>query len=268
MCIISLMNRFEELKKIVKEAGVIVKNGYSQTIDADKKSATELVTKYDKEVEEFLIKRIAPLYDEYEIVGEESFEGGKLPNKAIFIDPIDGTTNFVHKFPHLGISVGIWCNGEAEEAVIYNPILEEFFYAKKGQGAFCNEQKLQVTDEESLQNSIIATGFPYVKHEMGAEYWWVINSMQKLLPKIRDIRRLGAAAVDLCYLAQGKVNGFYEVNLQPWDVAAGILIVQEAGGVVSNLSGGKYSFADNIIVASNGKIQSQLLENLAEFGNG
>ena len=268
MCIIALMNRFEELKKIVKEAGVIVKKGYSETIDADKKSATELVTKYDKKVEEFLIKRITPLYSEYEIVGEESFEGGKLPKQAIFIDPIDGTTNFVHKFPHLAISVGIWSDGEAQEAIVYNPILEEFFYAQKAQGAFCNEQKLQVTNEESLQNSIIATGFPYVKHEMGAEYWWVINSMQKLLSKIRDIRRLGAAAVDLCYLAQGKVNGFYEVNLQPWDVAAGILIVQEAGGIVSNLSGNKYSFEENIIVASNSKIQSQLLKNLAEFKNG
>ncbi len=265
MCIIAFMNRFEELKKIVKEAGVIVKNGYAKTVDVDKKSATELVTKYDKEVEELLIGQIAPLYKEYEIVGEESFKGGKLPEKVIFIDPIDGTTNFVHKFPHLGISVGIWSSGEAEEAIVYNPILEEFFYAQKGQGAFCNEQKLQVTSEESLQNSIIATGFPYVKHEMGAEYWWVINSMQKLLPKIRDIRRLGAAAFDLCYLAQGKLNGFYEVNLQPWDVAAGILIVQEAGGSVSNLRGGKYSLENNIIVASNGKIQSQLLENLAEF---
>ncbi len=261
------MNRFEELKKIVKEAGKIVKNGYSQTVDVDKKSATELVTKYDKEVEEFLIKHIKPLYSEYEIVGEESFEGGKLPDRAIFIDPIDGTTNFVHKFPHLGISVGIWNSGEAVEAIVYNPILEEFFYAKKGQGAFCNGQRLNVTYEESLQNSIIATGFPYVKHEMGAEFWWVINSMQKLLPKIRDIRRLGAAAVDLCYLAQGKVNGFYEVNLQPWDVAAGILIVQEAGGIVSSLNGGDYSLEENIIVASNGKIHRKLLENLAEFKN-
>ena len=261
------MNRFEELKKIVKEAGVIVKKGYSETVDADKKSATELVTKYDKEVEEFLIKHIKPLYSKYEIAGEESFEGGKLPDRAIFIDPIDGTTNFVHKFPHLGISVGVWSSGEAEEAIVYNPILEEFFYAQKGQGAFCNGKRLNVTYEENLQNSIIATGFPYVKHEMGAEFWWVINSMQKLLPKIRDIRRLGAAAVDLCYLAQGKVNGFYEVNLQPWDVAAGILIVQEAGGEVSALSGGEYSLEENIIVASNGKIHTKLLENLAEFKN-
>jgi len=188
------MENFKILKKIVKEAGEIVKSGYAKNIVADKKSATELVTKYDKEVEAFLIEKIAPIYSDYEIVGEESFKGGKLPKKAIYIDPIDGTTNFVHKIPHLGISIGIWENNEPKEGIVYNPILNEFYTAQKG--------------ENNLQNSIIATGFPYVKHEMGKEYYWVVESFKNLLPKIRDIRRLGAAAIDLCYLAQGKVNGF------------------------------------------------------------
>jgi len=261
------MNRFNKLKAIIKEAGAIIKQGYAQNIEVDKKSATELVTKYDKEVEAFLIKHIKPLYSDFEIVGEESFKGGKLPKKGIFIDPIDGTTNFVHKIPHLGISVGIWDGGKPIEAVVYNPILDEFFWAKAGEGAYCNDKKISVTSEDALQNSIIATGFPYVKHEMGKEYHWVIDSIAKLLPKIRDIRRLGAAAIDLCYLAQGKVNGFYEVNLQPWDVAAAILIVQEAGGEISNIYGKEYSLEDKIIVASNGKIHKELLENLAEFSD-
>ena len=259
------MENFEKLKQIVKEAGKIVKSGYAQNVSVDKKSATELVTKFDKEVEDFLIKEIAPLYSDYTIVGEESFKGGRLPKKAIFIDPIDGTTNFVHKIPHLGISVGVWEDGKPKEAIVYNPILEEFYSAKKGAGAFLNGEKISVTSEENLQNSIIATGFPYVKHEMGAEYYWVVDSFRVLLPKIRDIRRLGAAAIDLCYLAQGRVNGFYEVNLQPWDVAAGILIVQEAGGEVSNIYGKEYTLEHKIIVASNSKIQQKLLENLAEF---
>ncbi len=259
------MDRFKELKKIVKDAGKIVKDGYSKSIEADKKSATELVTKYDKAVEEFLISKIKPLYPEYEIVGEESFNGSSYPKNGIYIDPIDGTTNFVHKIPHLGISIGIWQDGKAKEAIVYNPILEEFFYAKKGKGAYCNKKRLSVTNENSLQNSIIATGFPYSKYEMGGEYWWVVNSFKELLPKIRDIRRLGAAAIDLCYLASGKINGFYEVNLKPWDVAAGVLIVKEAGGVVSNLSGGEYDFYKQVIVASNGAIHNSLLDNLARF---
>jgi len=259
------VDRFTKLKEIILEAGEIVKEGYLKPVDADKKSVTELVTKYDKAVEDFLISKIAPLYSEFEIVGEESFKGGKLPAKAIFIDPIDGTTNFVHKIPHLGISVAIWDNNTPIEAIVYNPILNEFYFAKRGEGSFLNGKKISVTTEDSLQNSIIATGFPYVKHQMGKEYWWVIDSLKKLLPKIRDIRRLGAAAIDLCYLAEGKVNGFYEVNLQPWDVAAGILIVIEAGGKVSGIKGVEYKLDNQIFVASNSKIHNSLLDNLGDF---
>lgn len=259
------MDRFKKLKEIVKEAGEIVKEGFYSKVEANKKSATELVTKYDKSVEEFLISKIKPLYSDFEIVGEESFRGCNYPKDAIFIDPIDGTTNFVHKIPHLAISIGVYKNGKAKEAIVYNPILNELYFAKDGFGAYCNGEIINVSNEESLQNSIIATGFPYVKHEMGDEYWWVVDSFKNLLPKIRDIRRLGAAALDLCYLASGKFNGFYEINLKPWDVAAGILIVKEAGGEVSSLSGEEYSFDKQIIIASNGKIHHNLLNNLARF---
>ena len=259
------MDRFEELKKIVKEAAKIVKKGYYKRVDFDKKSATELVTKYDKEVEDFLISKIKPLYKEYEIVGEESFNSSTLPQKAIYIDPIDGTTNFVHKIPHLGISIGIWDGDTAKEAIVYNPILDEFYFAKEGEGAYLNGNKIEVTKEDSLQNSIVATGFPYAKHEMGKEYWWVVDSFKSLLPKIRDIRRLGAAAIDLCYLAEGRVNGFYEINLKPWDVAAAILILKEAGGKVSGIRGEEYNFENQIIIASNGPIHQDLVDNLGEY---
>ncbi len=262
------MERFQELKKIVLEAGKIVQEGYGKRVDASKKSPTELVTEYDKAVEAFLIERIQPLYNDYPIIAEESFEGGEIPQKAIFIDPIDGTTNFVHKIPHVAISIGVWSNGKAEEAIVYNPILHELYSAQKAQGAYCNEEKITVQKDPSLQNAIIATGFPYAKHKMGKEYWWVVKSFKKILPKIRDIRRLGAAALDLCYLSAGKVNGFYEINLKPWDVAAGILILQEAGGRVSDISGENYDFQKAIIVASNGIIHNELLENLAEYSDG
>ncbi len=259
------MDRFKELIKIIKEAGKIIEVGYKEQVTIDKKSATELVTKYDKEVEIFLISKISKLYSDFEIVGEESFCGTSLPKKAIFIDPIDGTTNFVHKIPHLAISVGIWDSGKPIEAIVYNPILNELYTAQENSGSFLNGERIYVTNENKLQNSIIATGFPYVKHEMGKEYHFVIDTITKLLPKIRDIRRLGAAAIDLCYLAEGKVNGFYEVNLQPWDVAAGILIVTEAGGKISGIRGADYALENQILVASNGKIHNLLLDNLGEF---
>ena len=259
------MERFKILKEIALEAGEIVKKGYYSTLEFDKKSATELVTKYDKAVEDFLISKIKPLYSNYEIVAEESFLGKKLPKNAIYIDPIDGTTNFIHKIPYLGISIGIWEDYKPKEAIVYNPILDELYSAKLGEGAYLNGNKISVSKESNLQNSIIATGFPYVKHEMGKEYYWVVDSLKTLLPKIRDIRRLGAAAIDLCYLAEGKFNGFYEVNLQPWDVAASILIVKEAGGEISGIRGVEYSLENQIIVASNRKIHKQLLENLGDF---
>ena len=262
------MERFNQLKKIVLEAGNIIKEGYNSSVAIEKKSPTELVTKYDKAVEEFLIAKIKPLYKEYNIVAEESFNTSKLPQKAIYIDPIDGTTNFVHKIPHLAISIGIWEDNTPKFAIVYNPILDELYSATHEGGAYCNNQKLQVQKDSNLQNAIIATGFPYAKHKMGKEYWWVVDSFKNLLPKIRDIRRLGAAALDLCYLAHGKVNGFYEINLKPWDVAAGVLIVKEAGGKVTNFYGKEYSFEEPIIVASNGYIHNKLLQNLAEFNNG
>jgi len=259
------MEKLNKLKKIVLEAGEIIKRGYKEPINFDKKSATELVTKYDKEVENFLISKIKPLYSEYEIVGEESFNSSSLPKKAIYIDPIDGTTNFVHKIPHLGISIGIWNGLEPKEAIVYNPILDEMYFARIGEGAYLNDSKIEVTNEDNLQNSIIATGFPYVKHKMGKEYWWVVDSFKNLLPKIRDIRRLGAAAIDLCYLAEGKFNGFYEINLKPWDIAAGALIVKEAGGKISGIRGEEFRFENQIFVASNGAIHQNLLDNLGEY---
>ena len=261
----NLVMRFDKLKDIVIKAGNIIKEGYKKEVDFDKKSASELVTRYDKEVEDFLISKIKPLYKEYEIIAEESFNSDTIPKKAIFIDPIDGTTNFVHKIPHLGISIGIWENEKAKEAIVYNPILEELYSARAFKGAYLNGVKIKVTSQDRLQESLIATGFPYAKHKMGKEYFWVVESFKGLLPKIRDIRRLGAAAIDLCYLAQGKVNGFYEINLKPWDVAAGILIVQEAGGEISAIDGGAYNFKNKIIVASNGKIHKSLLENLGDY---
>ena len=262
------MERLNALEKIVLEAGNIIQEGYHTKIAVSKKSPTELVTKYDKVVEAFLIEKLGPLYSDYTIIAEESFMGGSIPQNVIFIDPIDGTTNFVHKIPHLAISIGVWSNGKPQEAIVYNPILNELYTAKRALGAYCNGEKIQVQQDANLQNAIIATGFPYAKHKMGKEYWWVVKNFERLLPKIRDIRRLGAAALDLCYLGSGKVNGFYEINLKPWDVAAGILILQEAGGKISDIYGKEYRFEKDIIVASNGYIHKQLLENLAEYNDG
>jgi len=253
------------LKQIALDAGKIVKEGYTSHKEVSHKGVVDLVTEYDVKTEAFIIDQLEKAFPDHTLVGEESHQGSYHYDKAIYIDPIDGTTNFVHGIPHLAISLGVWEQGTPTLAVVYNPILEELFWAVQGEGAFCNGQRLKVSTQSELQNALIATGFPYAKVNAGIEYHWVINCMTNLLPHIQDIRRLGAAAIDLCYLAQGKVEAFYEIDLKPWDVAAGILIVLEAGGKISNVDGQPFDFDDKGIVASNGKVHQQLLKYLEKI---
>jgi myo-inositol-1(or 4)-monophosphatase len=255
----------DTLKQIALEAGKIVKEGYSSHKKVSHKGVVDLVTEFDVKTETFIINQLKKTFPDYILVGEESHQGSYHYDKAVYIDPIDGTTNFVHGIPLLAISLGVWEQGKPTLAVVYNPILEELFWAIQGEGAFCNGQRLEVSTQSKLQNALIATGFPYDKVNAGIEYHWVINCMTNLLPHIQDIRRLGAASIDLCYLAQGKVEAFYEIDLKPWDVAAGILIVQEAGGKISNVHNKPFDFDDKSIVASNGKVHQQLLKYLEKI---
>ena len=255
----------DTLKQIALDAGKIVKEGYASHKEVSHKGIVDLVTEFDVRTEAFIIDQLKKVFPDHTLVGEESHQGSYHYDKAIYIDPIDGTTNFVHGIPHLAISLGVWEQGKPTLAVVYNPILEELFWAVQGEGAYCNGQKLEVSRQNKLQNALIATGFPYAKVNAGIEYHWVINCMTNLLPHIQDIRRLGAAAIDLCYLAQGKVEAFYEIDLKPWDVAAGILIVQEAGGHISNVYDRPFDFDDKSIVASNGKVHQQLMKYLEKI---
>lgn len=253
------------VKKIARDAGEIIRKGYHESKSITHKGIVDLVTQYDVETENYILGELERYFPDYTLIGEESHKGSYDFEKAIYIDPIDGTTNFIHGIPHLGVSIGIWESGEPTMAVVYNPILDEMFYASKGQGAYCGDKRLAVSTQEKLQQSLIGTGFPYAKVDRGIEYQWVIESMTNLLPNIRDIRRLGAAAIDLCYLAEGRTDGFYEIDLKPWDVAGGILILLEAGGEVSNTKGGKYLFTDKGIIATNGKIHQELYNYLSDI---
>ncbi len=257
------MGNDRALIQLLIEAGGMLKEGYFGQKEVYKKGSVDLVTEYDKKIEEFLKPRVAALFEGFGVVGEESF-GGEIPKRAIFIDPIDGTTNFVHHIAYTCISVGVWEDGKPLEGAIYNPILDELFWARRGEGAYLNGQRIEVAPTKELIDALIATGFPYTKTQKGRDFRFVIESMEQLLPYTRDIRRLGSAAVDLAYVACGRFTGFYEVNLKPWDVAAGILMVEEAGGMVTNHLGEPYRFGD-IIVATNGPIHRQLLKRLGSW---
>ncbi len=256
------MEIYAECIALIEEAGEILKEGYHAKKRVHFKGSVDLVTEYDLKIERFLRAGFEDILPEYTVIGEESDADRKIPQNAIIIDPIDGTTNFVHQIPFVAISVGIWQDGAAWMGFVYNPILGEFFAAKRGAGATLNAAPLHVSATENLQNALIATGFPYTKVERGADYRWVLRCMERLLPKTRDMRRLGSAAMDLCYTAKGVFDGFYEINLKPWDTAAGLLIVEEAGGKITAGNGAPYTFEDRIIVASNGKIHRALVAQL------
>ena len=256
------MQKLNKFIEIVLKAGEAFKEGYNKKLEIHSKGIKDLVTDYDVKVENFLIKEFKEKFPEYTIIAEESIQE-KFYN-SIIIDPIDGTTNFAHHIPHCAISVGIYEKKEAKYAIVYNPILNELYSAKKGEGAFKNGKKINVSNQDDFQRSLIATGFPYSSAENEEDLKWVINKLNHILPRCQDIRRLGSAALDLCYTAEGKYEGFYEINLKPWDVSAGMLIVSEAGGMISNEYGNNYDLFENkCIVASNGIIHNEIIDILS-----
>lgn len=249
------------IKKLIamaKEGGELLKEGYYKRKSITFKGVVDLMTEYDLSIELLLKERLKQEFSDFAVIGEET--GGQIPGakKAIYVDPIDGTTNFVHGIPFVAVSIGVWEEGEAVAGVVYNPIQNELFWAQKGKGAYLNDSRIAVSKATRLQESLIATGFPYTKVQRGRDFEWVIQTLSRVLPGTRDIRRLGAASLDLCYVAKGSLDGFYELNLKPWDVAAGILIVKEAKGRVSNDKNLPYRFND-IVVATNGLIHDELV---------
>lgn len=252
-----------KLIEIIKEAGEILEDGYYSKKDVTFKAKKDLVTKYDVAVENFLKEKFEKEFSDFNVIAEESDNTNKTFSNSIIIDPIDGTTNFVNKVPHTAISVGVYKDKKPYIGIVYNPILDELYTAVVGEGAFCNGEKIEVSDENDFQKSLLATGFPYTSGTCEDDLNDVMDKIKNILPKCQDIRRLGSAALDLCYVARGVYEAYYEMNLKAWDVSAGLIILQEAGGKVSNIDGEDYVLFENkYIVASNNKIHDELIKNL------
>jgi len=257
----------EKLIAITKEAGKIIKDGFNESKEITHKGSIDLVTQYDVKVEKFLLEKLSILFPDYMLIAEESYKNEKPTKDRIYIDPIDGTTNFVHSIPFVAISIGVVKNNELYLAVVYNPILDECYSAQKSMGAMLNGAHIYVNStNHTILNSLIATGFPYAISSQDREKSqnavnWVMPKVEKILTSSQGIRRLGSAALDLCYVARGSFEGYYEAFLLPWDVSAGILIVQEAGGVVTTQKNENYNLdKDNIVIATNGHIHKELLD--------
>lgn len=253
----------KELIKIIKDAGKILKKGFYEDKNISFKAKKDLVTQFDVAVEKYLKKKFSKKFKEFNIIAEESDNANIEFNNSIIIDPIDGTTNFVNGVPHTAISVGVYKNKKPYLAVVYNPILDELYTAKIGKGAYLNGKKLKVSLEDNFQKALLATGFPYTSGTDENDLNDVVKRIKDVLPLCQDLRRLGSASLDLCYVARGTYEGYYEMNLKAWDVSAGILILTEAGGQISNINGDEYTlFEDKYLVASNGKIHNEFIKNL------
>jgi len=243
--------------KAARRAATIINRASTQIdlLPVQTKSPNDFVTEVDRAAEAAIIDVLRDAYPQHGILAEESGQTGEGEYQWI-IDPLDGTTNFIHGFPQYAISIALARNGVLEQAVVFDPTRNELFTASKGTGAYLNERRIRVSKRIRLSESLIGTGFPFREFDHLDAY---LAMFRDLTQRTAGIRRPGAAALDLAYVACGRLDGFWEMGLQPWDMAAGVLLIQEAGGLVSDLAGEADFMRSGNIVAGGPKVFGQLL---------
>ena len=238
---------------------------FASQVAVDMKGDKDLVTEVDRDSERMIVEHLLARFPDHMILAEE----GEYPRTGStlrwIIDPVDGTTNYAHGFPWFCASIALESAGELLAGVIYNPMHDEMFTATKGGGAYLNGRRLHVSTRSPLRDTLLGTGFPYDCATDPANNFASFIAFQKAA---RGIRRAGAAALDLAYLAAGRLDGFWELKLKPWDVAAGVLMIREAGGTVSTFDGSAYDVSNHRIVASNGLIHDEMVAMLAATQGG
>ncbi len=231
------------------------------TIIVSEKKPNDYVTEVDQAVEREIISIIRKAHPDHSILGEESGEiTGKMDDYVWIIDPIDGTRNFIHGFPQFAVSIAVSYRGKVEHGVIYDPVRQELFTASKGKGARINDRRMRVSTRKTLEDCLLGTGCP-VRHNKKLVDSYT-NAIKAILPLCGDVRRAGAATLDLAYVAAGRLDGFWEMGLAPWDLAAGTLMIKEAGGIVSDFTGGENYLESGDVIAANPKILKLLFKTL------
>ena len=242
---------------VVRSVGEFIRNEIEQIVESDivTKKLNSLVSYVDKSAEEKLVSALSVIFPGSGFVTEEDTVDQIKKQGTWIIDPLDGTTNFLHRIPHYAVSVALMVDKEIVTAVVLNAATDQCYYAWKGGGAYLDGQVIKVSETADLRSSIISTGFPYRKDDVKP----LIGMLTDLMRQARGIRRMGAAALDLVYVASGRFDCYYEANINVWDIAAGILIVQEAGGQVDDYSDGDDIIFGGTIMASNGLIHKEVL---------
>ncbi|MDQ2994497.1 MAG: inositol-1-monophosphatase [Pseudomonadota bacterium] len=229
-------------------------------VTVTEKSANDFVTDIDQEAEQEIIGVIHKAYPNHSILSEESGAIGEDHEIVWIVDPLDGTRNFINGLPHFCVSIAVQIRGKIEHGVIYDPIRDETFTASRGRGAKLNNTRLRISQRTKLEKALVGTGFPFRNTELTETY---LNMFTKVFPQTGDIRRGGSAALDLAYVAAGRLDAFWEMDLKIWDIAAGSLLIKEAGGLVSDFTGSENYLESGNIVAGNPKLFKALLQLIA-----
>lgn len=252
--------------KAARRAATVINRASTQLelLTVESKSPNDFVTEVDRAAEKAIIDVLRDAYPGHGILAEESGESGADSEFVWIIDPLDGTTNFIHGFPQYAVSIALTKNGVLEHGVIYDPTSNELYTASRGSGAYLNDRRIRVSRRVRLADSLIGTGFPYRQFDNMDAY---LAMFRELTQKTAGIRRPGAASLDLAYVAAGRLDGFWEMGLAPWDMAAGVLMIQEAGGLVSDLAGESNFMATGNVVAGTPKVFGQLLPVIQSYRN-
>lgn len=249
----------------VVRAGDVMMSRFGSEFRVDKKGAIDLVTEVDVAIEQAFRRTITERFPDHEILGEELGGTDIVPHGPCWVfDPIDGTTNFAHGLPIFCSSIALEIDGVAEVAAVYDPSRKELFTAERGCGAFLNGKPIRVSAARELVDAMLVTGFPYDVHQRVDE---IVGLFGAFVGRARAVRRLGSAAIDLCYVGAGRLDGFWESDLKPWDIAGGSLIVAEAGGRVTDMLGNPFSSRGGSVIASNGDLHDPMLDVVRDFRN-
>ena len=249
------------LTEVIREAGILLAENFGKPQEIAFKGAVHLVTAMDRASEDLIIARLKTAFPEDDILAEERAPEARRSENLWILDPLDATNNYAHGFPMFCVSIAFEQRGRVRLGAIYDPLREELFAAESGKGATLNGVPISVSTTPDLDRSLVATGFPYDKRESPVNN---LDHFQRFALRVQGLRRGGSAALDLAYVAAGRLDGYWELKLSPWDVAAGALLVGEAGGRVTDFSGGGDFIYSGEIVAANAYIHREMLDTLAE----
>lgn len=249
------------MQAMAREAGSLIMSYFRQHVKIEYKGAVDLVTIADRESEALILGRIRRKFPTHDVMGEEGTRIETGSDYKWYVDPLDGTTNFAHGYPVFCVSLAVELRGKRVAGVVYDPTRDEMFSAELGSGARLNDDPIYVSKTATLGECLLATGFPSQKRHKNPNIYFY----QQLTLHSHGVRRAGSAALDLCNVASGRFDGFWEFNLNPWDTAAGVLIVEEAGGRVTDFSGGEFQIVSRETLASNGLVHDALLHEFHEI---